>query len=380
MIGRLGKSVSTLVTTAAIASSLVAFLTIAPAFAKTTDEAQKTLNIYNWSDYIAEDTIANFEKETGIKVHYDVFDSNEVLEAKLLSGKTGYDIVAPSADFLLHQIKAGVYQPLDKKKLSNWKHLDGELMTLMETYDPNNQFSFPYLWGTTGIGYNPDLVKEHLGKDAPINSWSLIFDEKNISKLSQCGVAFLNAPTEVIPAALSYLGLDPNSTNRADYAKAEALLMKVRPYVTYFHSSRSISDLANGDICVAMGWSGDVLQAADRATEAGNGVTVEYVIPDEGAGLWFDTVAIPRDAKNPEEAHIFLNYLLRPDVIANITDYVAYANPNKSATTLVDDDIRENPGIYPTNEAKERLFVFEVLPSKINRQVNRMFTKLTSGQ
>ena len=380
MIGRLGKSVSTLVTTAAIASSLVAFLTIAPAFAKTTNEAQKTLNIYNWSDYIAEDTIANFEKETGIKVHYDVFDSNEVLEAKLLSGKTGYDIVAPSADFLLHQIKAGVYQPLDKKKLSNWKHLDGELMTLMETYDPNNQFSFPYLWGTTGIGYNPDLVKEHLGKDAPINSWSLIFDEKNISKLSQCGVAFLNAPTEVIPAALSYLGLDPNSTNRDDYAKAEALLMKVRPYVTYFHSSRSISDLANGDICVAMGWSGDVLQAADRAAEAGNGVTVEYVIPDEGAGLWFDTVAIPKDAKNPEEAHIFLNYLLRPDVIANITDYVAYANPNKSATTLVDDDIRENPGIYPTNEAKERLFVFEVLPSKINRQINRMFTKLTSGQ
>lgn len=376
MIRRLGKSVSTLVSTAVLASSL----TIAPAFAKAANDVQRSLNIYNWSDYIAEDTIANFEKETGIKVHYDVFDSNEVLEAKLLSGKTGYDIVAPSADFLLHQIKAGVYQPLDKKKLSNWKHLDGELMTLMETYDPNNEFSFPYLWGTTGIGYNPGLVKEHLGKDAPINSWNLIFDEKNISKLSKCGVAFLNAPTEVIPAALSYLGLDPNSTNRADYAKAEALLMKVRPFVTYFHSSRSISDLANGDICVAMGWSGDVLQAADRAAEADNGVTVEYVIPDEGAGLWFDTVAIPKDAKNPEEAHIFLNYLLRPDVIANITDYVAYANPNKSATTLVDEGIRENPGIYPTNEAKERLFVFEVLPSKINRQINRMFTKLTSGQ
>ncbi|MBO9481422.1 polyamine ABC transporter substrate-binding protein [Salinisphaera sp. G21_0] len=372
MIRHLGKSVSTLV--------IAASLTIAPAFATTADEGQRTLNIYNWSDYIAEDTIANFEKETGIKVHYDVFDSNEVLEAKLLSGKTGYDIVAPTADFLLHQIKAGVYQPLDKEKLPNWKHLDAELMALMETYDPDNRYSFPYLWGTTGIGYNPERVKAQLGKDAPVNSWSLIFDEKHISKLSQCGVAFLNAPTDVIPAALSYLGLDPNSTNRADYAKAEALLMKVRPYVTYFHSSRSISDLANGDICVAMGWSGDILQAADRAAEADNGVTVKYMIPDEGAGLWFDTVAIPKDARNPEEAHIFLNYLLRPDVIANITDYVAYANPNKSATALVDDDIRENPGIYPTTEAKKRLFVFKVLPPRINRLVNRLFTKLTSGQ
>lgn len=355
-------------------------LAVVPVFAESGSHGQKTLNIYNWSDYIAEDTIANFEKETGIKVNYDVFDSNEVLEAKLLSGKTGYDIVAPSADFLPHQIKAGVYQPLDKKKLPNWQHLDPELMTLVKTYDPDNQFSFPYLWGTTGIGYNPALVKEQLGEDAPVNSWSLVFDEKNISKLSQCGVAFLNAPTEVIPAALSYLGLDPNSTDRRDYAKAEALLMKVRPYVTYFHSSRSISDLANGDICVAMGWSGDILQAAERAAEAKNGVTVNYVIPDEGAGLWFDMVAIPKDAQNPEEAHRFLNYLLRPDVIAHITDYVAYANPNRSATPLVNSEIRENPGIYPSKEAKERLFVFKVLPSKINRQVNRLFTKLTSGQ
>ena len=375
MIRHMGKTVSNFLFTASIV-----LLVSTGVFADAPDTSQRTLNIYNWSDYIATDTIANFEKETGIKVNYDVFDSNEVLEAKLLSGKTGYDIVAPSADFLPHQIKAGVYQPLDKKKLPNWKNLDSELMTLAANYDPENQFSFPYLWGTTGIGYNPQQVRETLGEDAPVNSWSLIFDEKYISKLNECGVAFLNAPTEVIPAALSYLGLDPSSTSRDDYAKAEALLMKVRPYVTYFHSSRSISDLANGDICVAMGWSGDVLQAAERAKEANNGITVKYTIPDEGAGLWFDMVAIPKDAKNPEEAHIFLNYLLRPDVIANISNYVAYANPNKPATKFLDTEIRDNQGIYPSEEARKRLFVFKTLPPRINRQVNRMFTKLSSGQ
>ena len=378
MIKYMGKTVSNFLSAVSIALP-VSTLAVT-ALADAPDTNQRMLNIYNWSDYIATDTIANFEKETGIKVNYDVFDSNEVLEAKLLSGKSGYDIVAPSADFLPHQVKAGVYQPLDKKKLTNWNNLDRELMTLAANYDADNQFSFPYLWGTTGIGYNPKQVREALGEDAPVDSWSLIFDEKYISKLNECGVAFLNAPTEVIPAALSYLGLDPNSTNRNDYAKAEALLMKVRPYVTYFHSSRSISDLANGDICVAMGWSGDVLQAAERAKEANNGVTVKYAIPEEGAGLWFDMIAIPKNANNAEEAHIFLNYLLRPDVIANITNYVAYANPNKSATQLLDPKIRDNKGIYPGAEVRKRLFVFKNLPPKINRQVNRMFTKLAAGQ
>ena len=378
MIKYMGKSVSNFLSIVSIVLPVSVLSTSVVAAAS--EASPRTLNIYNWSDYIAEDTIANFEKETGINVNYDVFDSNEVLEAKLLSGQSGYDIVAPSADFLLHQIKAGVYQPLDKNKLPNWKHLDGELMTLATNYDPGNQFSFPYLWGTTGIGYNPKQVQEVLGEDAPVNSWSLLFDEKYISKLNKCGVAFLNAPTEVIPAALNYLGLDPSSTRREDYAKAEELLMKVRPYVTYFHSSRSISDLANGDICVAMGWSGDLLQAAERAKEADNGVTVEYAIPNEGAGLWFDMVAIPKDAKNAEEAHIFLNYLLRPDVIAKISNYVAYANPNTSATALIDPKIRDNPGIYPAAETRKRLFVFKTLPPRINRQVNRLFTKLTSGQ
>ena len=376
MVKYMGKTVSNVLSAVSIALPVMATTALADA----PETNQRTLNVYNWSDYIAEDTIANFEKETGIKVNYDVFDSNEVLEAKLLSGKSGYDIVAPSADFMPHQIKAGVYQPLDRKKLPNWENLDSELMTLAANYDADNQFSFPYLWGTTGIGYNPKQVREALGKDAPVDSWSLIFDEQYISKLNGCGVAFLNAPTEVIPAALSYLGLDPNSTNRDDYAKAEALLMKVRPHVTYFHSSRSISDLANGDICVAMGWSGDVLQAAERAKEADNGVTVKYSIPKEGAGLWFDMVAIPKDAANPEEAHVFLNYLLRPDVIADISNYVAYANPNTPATELLDPEVRDNRGIYPGKKARERLFVFKNLPTRINRQVNRMFTKLASGQ
>lgn len=242
MIRTLGKSLLT----AAITCTLTASpLTLANADSNS-GKKEQTLNVYNWSDYIAEDTIANFEKETGIQVRYDVFDSNEVLEAKLLSGKTGYDIVVPSASFMARQIQAGVFAPLDKKKLEGWKHLDGGLMSRLETYDNGNQHDFPYLWGTTGIGYNPDLVEKFLGKNAPTDSWNLVFKEENISKLSQCGVAFLDAPTEIVPAALKYLGLDPNSKNKGDYAKAEKLLQKVRPSITYFHSSKFISDLANG--------------------------------------------------------------------------------------------------------------------------------------
>ena len=320
----------------------------------TTTANERTLNIYNWSDYIAEDTIANFEAETGIKVRYDVFDSNEVLEAKLLSGKTGYDIVVPTATFLTKQIQAGVFTELDKSKLPHWKHLDADIMRVVDSYDQGNKHAFPYLWGTTGIGYNPELVAKHLGEDAPANSWALVFDEENISKLSQCGVAFLNAPTEVIPAALNYLGLDPNYTSKKDYTKAEALLMKVRPYVTYFHSSRYISDLANGDICVAIGWSGDVLQASDRAAEADNGVVVEYSIPKEGAGMWFDMLAIPKDAENLDEAYAFLDYLLKPEVMADITNYVAYASANKDSEPMIDEEILSNTGIYPTVGRQEK--------------------------
>ncbi|WP_426415469.1 extracellular solute-binding protein [Aestuariirhabdus sp. LZHN29] len=341
--------------------------------------ADRVLHVYNWSDYIAEDTIANFEQKTGIKVTYDVFDSNEVLEAKLLSGGSGFDIVVPSASFLARQAKAGAFQELDRAKLSNWGNLDSAMMKNLEVYDPGNKFSYPYLWGTTGIGFNPDKVKAALG-DVPVDSWDILFKPENMKKLASCGVAVLDAPTEMMPAALKYLGKDPNSTNKADYEAATELLLSVRPYITYFHSSKYISDLANGDICVAVGWSGDVLQAADRAAEAENGVTVEYVIPKEGAGMWFDMLAMPTDAKNVDEAYEFLNYLLEPEVMAGISDYVAYANGNAAATKLVDPEITANPGIYPTPEAAKNLYPFKVLPKKIDRIVTRAWTKVKSGQ
>lgn len=342
--------------------------------------ADRVLHVYNWSDYIAEDTIPNFEKETGIKVIYDVFDSNEVLEAKLLAGNTGFDIVVPSASFLGRQIKAGIFQPLDKSKLKNYGNLDKELMQRLEVVDPGNKHAIPYLWGTTGIGYNPGKVAEVLGDDAPVDSWDLIFQEKYISKLHGCGVALLDAPIEIIPAALKYLGLDPNSKEPRDYDKAGDLLAKIRPRITYFHSSQYINDLANGDICVAVGWSGDILQAADRAAEADAGVEVAYSIPKEGAAVWFDMLAMPKDAKNVEEAYLFLDYLMRPEVIAGISNYVAYANGNAASYELIDEEIRNDPGIYPTEEAKPNLYSFEVMPAKIDRIVTRTWTRVKTGR
>lgn len=337
---------------------------------------EKVLNIYNWSDYIAEDTIAKFEAETGIKVVYDVFDSNEVLEAKILSGNTGFDLVVPSNDFLGRQAKAGAFQKLDKSKLSNYQNLDPKLMGILaDTVDPGNDYSVPYLWGTTGIGYNVEKVKAVLGEDAPVDSWDLVFKPENMEKLSKCGVGFLNAPTEIMAAALNYIGKDPNSTDPNDYKKdALALLKEVRPYVTYFHSSQYINDLANGDICVAIGWSGDVLQAADRAAEADNGVEVAYSIPKEGALAWFDLMAIPKEAKHPENAHLFINYLLRPEVIAEISNYVWYANPNPPSRKFIDAEILDDPGIYPTEEAQAKLYSSKMLPHKTSRAMTRAWT------
>ncbi len=344
-------------------------------------QEEKVLNIYNWSDYIAEDTIANFEKETGIRVRYDVFDSNEVLEAKLLAGNTGFDLVVPSLSFLARQIQAGVFMPLDKTRLDNYKNLDPELMQRIAVLDQDNAHAIPYLWGTTGIGYNVAKVREALGADAPVDSWALILDPENLKKLKACGVAFLDAPAEVIPAALNYLGEDPNSFDpELIQGKAQALLMKLRPSITYFHSSQYINDLANGDICVALGWSGDILQAADRASEANNAVEVAYVIPREGAAMWFDMMAIPKDAPHPENALRFMNYLLRPQVIADITNYVWYANANRAATPLVDKDIIEDPGVYPTPAAARKLYTLKVLPAKVDRVYTRTWTRVKTGQ
>ncbi|MBU1330172.1 MAG: polyamine ABC transporter substrate-binding protein [Gammaproteobacteria bacterium] len=354
-------------------------LSLAGAMTGVVQADEKVLHVYNWSDYIAEDTLANFEKETGIKVVYDVFDSNETLEAKLLSGRSGYDIVVPSNQFLAKQIKAGVFQKLDKSKLPNWKNLNPDLMKALDNSDPGNLYAFPYLWGTTGIGYNPEKVKAALGVDT-IDSWDAVFKPENMEKLKSCGVAMLDAPDEVYGAALHYLGLNPNPTNVEDVKKAEDLLMSVRPYVTYFHSSKYISDLANGNICVALGWSGDVFQAQARAEEAENNVPVAYTIPKEGAASFFDMMAIPADAKNVEAAHVFLNYILTPEVIAPISDYVAYPNGNSAATPLVAEEVRNNPGIYPTEEASKKLYTFSELSPAVQRAITRSWTKVKSGR
>ncbi|MCB1554031.1 MAG: extracellular solute-binding protein [Xanthomonadales bacterium] len=349
--------------------------TAAPPAAK-----EKTLHVYNWSDYIAEDTLDNFQKETGIKVVYDVFDSNEVLEAKLVAGSTGYDVVVPSLSFLGRQIQAGVFQPLDKARLKNYGNLDEELLQRIATTDPDNAHAIPYLWGTTGIGYNVAKVKEALGDDVEIDSWDIVFKPENIAKLHACGVAVLDTPQEMIPTALNYLGEDPNSFDEAVIEKGVALLESIRPHITYFHSSQYINDLANGDICLAVGWSGDVLQAAGRAEEAENGVEVGYVIPKEGAAMWFDMLAMPKDAKNVDEAYQFLDYLMRPEVMAGIQNYVAYASGNKAAMPMVDEEIRTDPGVYPTEEAKAKLFTFKVVPPDVDRIYSRSWTRLKTGQ
>jgi len=343
-------------------------------------EEAKTLFIYNWSDYIAEDTIAQFEAETGIKVTYDVFDSNEVLEAKLMAGNTGYDIVVPSLSFLARQIMAGVFQPLDITALSNYGNLDKDLMARIAQSDPRNAHSVPYLWGTTGIGYNVGKVAEALGEDYEVDSWDLVFKPELASKVAGCGLVMLDAPSEMIPIALHYLGEDPNSFDEEVIRKAEELLLSIRPHVRYFHSSQYINDLANGDICVAVGWSGDVFQAADRAEEAGQGVEVDYIIPKEGAPMWFDMLAIPKDAKHPDNAHRFIDFLMRPEVIAEITNYVAFANGNAASLELVDEEVRDNPGIYPPPEVMAKLFTFKVLPPEVDRIYNRIWTTVRTGQ
>lgn len=341
--------------------------------------AEPTVRVYNWSDYVGETTLEDFQKATGITPVYDVFDSNETLEGKLLAGHTGYDVVVPSSNFLAKQIKAGAFQKLDKSQLPNWQNLDPALLKQLEKSDPGNQYGVPYLWGTNGIGYNVDKVKAALGTDK-LDSWAILFEPENLKKLSKCGVSFMDSPDEVYPAVLQYLGLDPNSTNPDDYKKAEAQLLKVRPYITYFHSSKYISDLANGNICVAFGYSGDVFQARSRAEEAKKGVNIGYAIPKEGANLWFDLLAIPKDAKNVREAHAFINYLLQPEVIAKVSDYVGYANPNPKAGELMNAELRQDETVYPPQAVMDKLYVMKELPPQILRLETRSWTRVKSGK
>jgi|UniRef100_UPI0030DCD1BE spermidine/putrescine-binding protein len=341
--------------------------------------AQAVVNIYNWSDYIAEDTLAEFQQASGIKPVYDVFDSNETLEGKLLAGNSGYDVVVPSNHFLSRQIKAGVFQKLDKSRLPHWNNLDPQLLERLQANDPGNQYAVPYLWGTNGIGYNVAKVREVLGIER-IESWDVLFEPENLAKLKACGVSFMDSADELYPAMLNYMGLAPDSTRIKDYKDAERKLQALRPYITYFHSSRYISDLANGNICIAFGYSGDVFQAISRAEEAGNGIELAYVVPREGGNLWFDMLAIPSDAKNVEQAHAFIDYLLQPQVIADVSEYVGYANPNTQADALMDEDVRQNPSVYPSAAVQQRLYVSSELPPEVMRWITRSWNKLKSGR
>ncbi|RMO71117.1 hypothetical protein ALQ35_04732 [Pseudomonas fluorescens] len=354
-------------------------LSLMGAMAGAAQADDKVLHVYNWSDYIAPDTIANFEKESGIKVVYDVFDSNETLEAKLLAGKSGYDIVVPSNNFLAKQIKAGVYQELDKSKLSNYANLNKSLLKAVSVSDPDNKHAFPYMWGSIGIGYNPEKVKAALGVDK-IDSWDVLMKPENIAKLKSCGVSFLDSPTEMLPVALHYLGLPTDTQKKADLKQAEDLFLKLRPSIGYFHSSKYISDLANGNICVAVGYSGDIQQAKSRAAEAGGKVKVAYDIPKEGAGSFYDMVAIPKDAENVDAAYKFMNYLLKPEVMAAITNSVRFPNGNEKATALVDKDITSDPGIYPPADVQAKLYAIADLPAATQREMTRSWTKIKSGK
>ena len=363
----------------AFAKTLLA-ATLAAAVGGVAQADDKVLHVYNWSDYIAPDTVAKFEKESGIKVVYDVYDSNETLEAKLLAGKSGYDLVVPSNNFLAKQIKAKVYQPLDKAQLPNWKNLNQDLLKTVSVSDPGNQYAVPYMWGSIGIGYNPEKVKAALGDKAPVDSWDLLFKPENIEKLKGCGVSFLDSPTEMLPIALHYLGYPTDSQDPKQLQEAEALFLKIRPSITYFHSSKYISDLANGNVCVAVGYSGDIKQARSRAEEAKGGVKVSYSIPKEGAGSFFDMLAIPADAANPAGAHAFINFLMKPEVMAEITNAVKFPNANSAATPLVDEALRTDPGVYPSAEVTQKLYTAVDLPAKVQRVLTRSWTKIKSGK
>ena len=338
------------------------------------------VHVYNWSDYIDESLLGKFEEETGIKLIYDVFDSNELLETKLLAGSSGYDVVIPTGTFLQRQIQAGVFQKLDKSKLPNIVNEWDMVAERTAKYDPGNEYSVNYMWGTTGIGINVAKVKEVLGDDAPVDSLALVFDPANMEKLSQCGVHFLDAPTEIIPAALKYLGEDPDAQDYDTIAKAEPVLTAVAPYVQKFHSSEYINALANGDICVAVGWSGDMFQARDRAAEAENGVEINYIIPQEGALMWFDQMAIPADAENVEEAHEFLNFIMRPEVIAAASNYVYYANGNLASQELLIEDVVGDPAVYPDEATLANLYTKLPYDPASQRIVTRMWTRIVTGQ
>jgi putrescine transport system substrate-binding protein len=342
-------------------------------------DGENVLNVYNWSDYIEPSVLTDFQKEFGIKVNYDVFDSNQVLETKLLAGHTNYDVVVPSAAFLERQIKAGVFQKLDKALLPNLKNVDPDIARRIALYDPGNEYAVNHMWITSGPGYNAAKIKERM-PDAPIDSWRMFYDPAVVSKFKDCGVSLLDEPAEVVGTVLIYLGKNANSESPEDLKAAGKVLLAIRPYIRYVHSSRYIDDLANGETCLALGWSGDVKQARDRAREAGKGVELRYAIPREGAIMNFDMLAIPADAPHPKNAHVFINYLLRPEVAAKNSNFLKYANSNAASYPLLDEAVRNDPGVYPTPELKAKLVPELAKSQPFDRLLTRTWTRFKTGQ
>lgn len=338
----------------------------------------KVVHVYNWSDYIDAAILKDFEAETGIKVVYDTFDSNDILETKLLTGQTGYDVVVPSGHFLARQITAGVFMTLDRSKLPNWKNLDPAVLSRTSIWDEGNQHAVPYMWGTTGFAYNAKKIKERM-PDAPVDSLRMLFDPDVVAKFKDCGVYLMDEVDDVHQIVLNYLGEDGNSHDPKVLAKVVPVLKAVRPFIAKFHNSAQIDALANGDICLAMGWSGDMLQAKKRAIEANNGTDLAYVIPKEGALMWFDMLAIPADAPHPESAHAFIDYLMRPEVIAKASNVIFYANGNAAATALVDPAVTGDPAIYPPPDVMAKLFVVTPYNAKLQRAVTRQFATIKGG-
>jgi putrescine transport system substrate-binding protein len=341
--------------------------------------AGKALNLFIWSDYLAPTTLADFQQQTGVTVHAAYYDSNETLETKLLAGSSGYDVVVPTASYFERQIKAGVYLTLDKSKLPNLKNMDPQLMARVAMHDPDNAHGVIYMWGTNGIGYNQKMVTA-LMPDAPLDSWRLVFDPAVASKIAKCGISVLDSPAEMMRAVLNYLGKDPNSQKPEDVQAAEATLLKIRPYIRNINSSEYIEALANGDLCVAVGYNGDVLQARDRARDANKGIDIKYVVPKEGSILWFDMLAIPKDAPHPDAAYAYLNYIMEPKVIADISNFKRFANANLASQPYVLDSVKDDPAIYPSPQLREKLALQLADSPEQTRVITRMWEKFKTGQ
>jgi len=343
-------------------------------------QEDKVLNVYNWSDYIAEDTLANFEKETGIKVRYDNFDNNEIVHAKLVAGKSGYDVVVPSSYWAKLQADGGLLRKLDKSKLPNLKNLDPQVQATLAKLDPGNEFMVNWLWGYTTVGINVDKVKTALGSTPmPENAWDLVFKPEYVSKLKSCGVSFLDSPTDIVPAAMHYLGKPAFSRVASDYQAVPDLLKKIRSSVTLFSSSGYINDMANGSICVALGWSGDINIARQRAIDGKTGQKIEALIPKTGGVLFFDTMVIPADAPHPDNAHKFINYIMRPEVSAALTNKVFYANPNKESRKLIKPEVANNPTVFPGDADMQKMALPDAVTNDIRRTMTRIYTSFKTG-